>query len=272
MSSEAVEASKAPAQVIHNPARYAALTTVRFFAASYVAFYHTFPAIPHDHAGTALERVFYLGFTGVGFFFVLSGFILATVYPHLAGAVARRRFWVARLARVYPMYIFSVLLDAPRLLLHRIAKFGIVAGSAGTVFTLASHTTMVQAWWPSLGGLNFPTWSLSTEAFFYFVFPFLIAPVSRIRPGVPLIAALVATWALSFVIPALVAPTDPAPSSFLSHLIGRNPLLRVPDFVAGLLLAQLHRSLAARTEGVALRFWRAFSSSPASCSLHVRWR
>lgn len=197
--------------------------------------------MPHDNAGTALERIFYLGFTGVGLFFVLSGFILATVYPRLPNSRARVRFWIASLARIYPMYIVSVLLDVPRLLLFRIAKFGVMTGSAGLAFTLAAHATMLQSWWPSLGGLNFPTWSLSTEAFFYFACPFPIVPLGRVKAIVPLLFALGATWVVSLIVPLIVAPTDPSPSTFVQHLIGRNPLLRLPDFVAVIFLARLHR-------------------------------
>ncbi len=245
MPPEPTDSRDDPSGRIHNPARYASLTVIRFFAASYVALYHTFPFVPHDHAGTALERFFYLGFTGVGLFFVLSGFILATVYPRLPNSRTRIRFWVARLARIYPMYILSVLLDVPRLLMFRIAKFGVMAGSAGLAFTLTAHVAMLQSWWPSLGGLNFPTWSLSTEAFFYFAFPFVIVPLSRLKSIGPLLCALAGTWVASLIVPLIVAPTDPSPSSFVQHLIGRNPVLRLPDFVAGILLAQLHRSLTA---------------------------
>ena len=153
------------------------------------------------------------------------------------------RFWIASLARIYPMYIVSVLLDVPQLLLFRIAKFGVMTGSAGLAFTLAAHATMLQSWWPSLGGLNFPTWSLSTEAFFYFAFPFLIVLLGRVKAIVPLLFVLGATWVVSLIVPLIVAPTDPSPSTFVQHLIGRNPLLRLPDFVAGIFLAQLHRRL-----------------------------
>ena len=46
------------------------------------------------------------GFVGVNFFFVLSGFIIAYTYQEnlLNRKLDKRTFWVARMARVYPLH------------------------------------------------------------------------------------------------------------------------------------------------------------------------
>jgi peptidoglycan/LPS O-acetylase OafA/YrhL len=47
---------------------------------------------------------------GVSFFFVLSGFILTYVYPSLDAPGAVRRFLVARVARIWPAHLATLLL------------------------------------------------------------------------------------------------------------------------------------------------------------------
>jgi peptidoglycan/LPS O-acetylase OafA/YrhL len=83
-----------------------ALTSSRFFAALYVVLFHlqTCQLI----AGPSWFRKFCsIGYTGVSFFFVLSGFIL--VYTYAGRDQSAREFWRARFARVYPAYAFSLL-------------------------------------------------------------------------------------------------------------------------------------------------------------------
>ena len=52
------------------------------------------------------------GFVGVSFFFVLSGFIIAYNYQEklLEKTATKRTFWVARLARIYPLHLLTLLI------------------------------------------------------------------------------------------------------------------------------------------------------------------
>src|SRR5882762_3313186 len=78
-----------------------ALTTLRFFAAAMIVVHHSRGnfGIPSDWAvHLPLDQ-------GVSFFFVLSGFILVYVYPRLDTWDARRKFWLARFARIWPAHI-----------------------------------------------------------------------------------------------------------------------------------------------------------------------
>src|SRR5262245_29413979 len=82
------------------PARLNALTGLRFVAAAMIVAAHarwlniSFPAA-FDH--------------GVSFFFVLSGFILAYVYPRLPTWTATANFLVARIARLWPAHCVGLL-------------------------------------------------------------------------------------------------------------------------------------------------------------------
>ena len=91
--------------------RLHALTTLRFFAALHVVLFHMrvigiLPGGPWWYQNFAS-----IGFVGVNFFFVLSGFIL--VYTYDGPSLNVRRFWWARFARIYPAYILSLIVAAP---------------------------------------------------------------------------------------------------------------------------------------------------------------
>src|SRR5271155_1236018 len=83
-----------------------ALTSLRFFAALWVVLFHV-NAIGLNRGGSKVYLAFaLLGYVGVSFFFVLSGFIL--VYVYAGRQIQKRRFWQARFARVYPAYLFAL--------------------------------------------------------------------------------------------------------------------------------------------------------------------
>ena len=66
------------------------LTSFRFFAAMAIVCFHSIGGA-HDYLRS-----------GVTFFYVLSGFVLAYVHPSLSGSVEFLRFWVSRIARIWP--------------------------------------------------------------------------------------------------------------------------------------------------------------------------
>ena len=82
-----------------------ALTSARFFAALHVALYHLIH--PFKIWGI-FAPVMSAGYTGVSFFFVLSGFILTYAHgtEYEAGRGNAQKFWIARFARIYPVYLF----------------------------------------------------------------------------------------------------------------------------------------------------------------------
>jgi peptidoglycan/LPS O-acetylase OafA/YrhL len=53
------------------------------------------------------------GYVSVSFFLLLSGFVLAYNYRERAdrGLMRARTFWKARFSRIYPVYLFSLLMS-----------------------------------------------------------------------------------------------------------------------------------------------------------------
>jgi peptidoglycan/LPS O-acetylase OafA/YrhL len=150
--------------------RLDSLTGLRFFAALAVVIYHLplFCGVAFYGQGAAPW-----GYLGVQFFFVLSGFVL--VWTARAGDTPAA-FWRRRFARVYPLYL---VMFVPGVFLGIIGR-AIEPVSAGAVLL---SLPMLQAWVPvGVSGLvlhnaNAPSWSLSNEAFFYAVFPWLATRV-----------------------------------------------------------------------------------------------
>jgi peptidoglycan/LPS O-acetylase OafA/YrhL len=230
------------------PPRFEGLTTLRFLAAFHVILFHLKvegilaggPWWYQNFAGT--------GYVGVNFFFVLSGFIL--VYTYAASDLEPRRFWQARFARIYPAYLFSLVVTAPFFLFavrHLNLPFFSWSKrhlSLAAVLTLA----LLQAWVPQ-GALtwNPVSWSLSVEGFFYSVFPFLLNWTGALRRRRLLSwIAVFSLASLALSVGYMLVHPDGATkinstevTLFWKNVLSFNPLVRLPEFIVGVLTGRL---------------------------------
>lgn len=155
------------------------LTSVRFFAALFVVLFHGWVVVPsHQNQHNLLSRTISYGYISVSFFFMLSGFILAIVYLRPGKPIRLKRFFLSRFARIYPLYLVAVLIDVPRFL--HVQRSVLHRPHGQTAETVLATLGLVQAWFPTLHNLDGPSWSLSAEAFFYLLFPFLGVFLSRL--------------------------------------------------------------------------------------------
>ena len=223
-----------------------ALTSLRFFAAAYFLLYH-YTSIP----GSIFESQFVrLGYTGVSFFFVLSGFILAHNYKQVdfGTAGARSRYALARFSRIYPVYMLSLLAGLPFLL------FSLSKMTPGATATLATSSLLVaplgvQAWLPGAAcSLNCPSWSISVEAFFYLMLPFLLAPIIRtplrwllatLSCWLAVTAVYVWTWATLSSEGSILLPQPGPTQEIAAQWIKYVPPGRLPEFCLGIVLCAL---------------------------------
>lgn len=217
--------------------RLDALTGLRFIAAAHVLLFHyvrhsfeTWPVAAHIVGS---------GYAAVGLFYVLSGFILVVVYGDRdLDRSARRRFWLARFAKVYPAYLLATVLWLP---LALSAGFDNRVQWAG----LASLFAM-QAWFPALvTAWNTPAWSVSVEAFFYALFPLAVIPIRRMGRR-QVWAFLTVVWGLSLLAPLMYQvlshnPVDADTESISVEIIKFNPMVRLPEFLFGMGLGRLYR-------------------------------
>jgi peptidoglycan/LPS O-acetylase OafA/YrhL len=179
------------------------LTSLRGIAAVAVTGYHLF----WMWAGVTFFSRAYLG---VDFFFLLSGFVLAHVYQE---GVSLRSFFIARVARTYPLHLFMLVLFLP--------AFG--KGPSYETFPLLCNLAMTQVIC-GVGSWNPPSWSLSAEWFAYLLFPFALAPVQRCPPWLA-VTALVCCVAVMA-----------ASAEHLSATFGILALCRsMPEFLIGMI-------------------------------------
>ena len=214
-----------------------ALTSLRFFAASWVVLFHVHE-IGLNRGGSAPYLSFaLLGYLGVSFFFVLSGFIL--VYVYSGRQVTKRQFWQARFARIYPVYLFS-LLAAVGTLMH---FWPVIQQQHLGALTLVSYPLLLEAWFPQLLLTWSPVaWTLSVEAVFYLLFPFILPLLEKLEWR-HLRLCLVGFWftsllfTISYVLlhPDGVVHTAIADNDlFWLGVIKLNPIVRLPEFLLGM--------------------------------------
>src|SRR5712672_2496677 len=219
--------------------RLPALTSLRFIAALHVVIFH-FLAMQILGGPGWYQKLASIGYVGVSFFFVLSGFIL--VYTYAGRPMILKEFWRARFARVYPAYVFSLLFTAPwfffAVLTMNIPFFA--WAKAHLKLILLMVPSLLQAWVPQAAlSWNPVAWSLSVEAFFYLLFPFLLVfLVRRSQPQLFLIAAgsWLATLALSgsYVLlnpDHLAVVNADVLGAFWLNALKFNPLARLPEYL-----------------------------------------
>ena len=207
----------------HGPERLDALTGLRFVAAAAVSLSHLQLWLHLDewNLGT-------LGSSGVGFFFVLSGFILAHVYRSGNRSLEPVPFYMARFARIWPVHATCLFL--------MIGANGVGPSKEPVTAThrIVEHALLLQSWTTDIHwahSLNGPAWSLSVEAFFYALFP-LLANLGMRR----LLALLGTCWLVNATVYWLLdgSAADPAMRSVWECVAVTAPPLRLQEFVLGI--------------------------------------
>jgi peptidoglycan/LPS O-acetylase OafA/YrhL len=245
--------------------RLPGLTGVRFVAAAAVVVGHAFMFLVQPSQPSAILNVIStLSGFGMTLFFVLSGFV---IHMNYAGMVSTREglrnFFVARFARLYPLYVALLVLD---LAFHH---------PLGRLVSIPFYLTLTQTWFylpvdgaalvSQFGVMPQVSWSISTEWFFYFAFPLLAAGIvfSREKPrriALAILLLCVAGLTMSFVLnfersaildfgrhrygPISEGPLD----SFYRWLAYFSPYVRIFEFILGCLTSALVSSLNSPTK------------------------
>ena len=204
------------------------------------SFYYS--GVPIFHAFAAR-----LAYFGMALFFVLSGFVIqynyASSFASQPLGAATYRFFVARFARLYPLYIISI-----------ICSLNYFPPSTFGPRVILTYLTLTQSWLNVQLATFAPDWSISAEWFFYFAFIPLTFAVAGLRrptlalailcgPGAVVLAALFYYWhgpltefAHSWFWHRAGISADPW--SWFSYF---SPYLRLLEFLAGVLAAKSYQ-------------------------------
>jgi len=235
------------------PAPLKALTGLRCFAAINIVFFH----FSDPRWFGFLAPVVNAGFISVSYFILLSGFVLAYNYAERArnGQLDRKRFYEARFTRIYPIYFLSLLLSIGQLKTeyptHTHAMFW-----TGVVLT----PLLLQGWVPAIATfMNTPAWTMSAEAFYYTIFPWL-GKWKRPARMAPHLVKMAGIWALGLIPGALYIAFNP---DGIPHpdrwsygpwlwALKYTPLPHLASFVFGVMLASLDQMIKRSSR---LRLW-----------------
>jgi peptidoglycan/LPS O-acetylase OafA/YrhL len=198
----------------------------------------------HDPFLGSFTGNFESGKVGVGFFFLLSGFILTYTY-HAAfrekiAAGAARDFYVARFARIYPVHIVAMILAVVVLSLSDAGAHW--RSAEPRALEIVTQTLLVQAWLPNLTiamGANSVDWTISVEAFFYSLFPLLAYLGNRYVAGLSICRIAALALALWFATAVFAVGGHWRSGELERWSLYVLPLTRLPDFLVGMLLGYI---------------------------------
>lgn len=208
--------------------KIAPLTSLRFFAALGVFLIHynqLFMRNTNDLI-VALRPIFSEGYLWVGFFFILSGFIISYSQDNKKNKDSPFSFLTKRLARIYPVHLLMLLFFC--LYFYDTWVMGQQLSIFYNIFLVQSLVPASNAYW----GYNAVSWSISTEAIFYIAFIFLLPLKTKHLLSLFIIITL--TILLSHMY-------DFKNRDIMVWFYYINPISRSVDFMAGMLLYRLHK-------------------------------
>jgi peptidoglycan/LPS O-acetylase OafA/YrhL len=231
------------------------LAWLRFGLALYLILFHTLP--DYTDLPNWLYQAVSAGYVSTSTFFVLSGCVLAHAYLSDDGElrVSVQRFLATRFLTMYPLHVIGfglaalimwgqylangaiyAVADIPTALkaLNNEALFVLLQPITIGLNAMA-HLLLLHAWNPFYMTFNIPSWSISTLAFFYVVFALIGGAVMSVRrPWLMLMLLMVVNLA-----PPVFFILTSNFSSTATGFLHTNPLIRLPEFLAGIVLCRL---------------------------------
>ena len=206
----------------------------------------------HSHWGWLAYLIFFR-FLAVDGFFMLSGCLLALHYwDHFTPDISSRqidRFYLKRLARIYPLHLFATALIGLYALLnipHPISSGLQVVIFEHWLLTGLLNLLLMQGWGiVPVASWNEPAWTLSILFLLYVLFPNLVLIARRIRQLGGAGSQAVAAWAPLWLIAGLLVGYYVLRQwvDFGSNSDGAGAIVRgLVMFICGMALARLQQA------------------------------
>jgi peptidoglycan/LPS O-acetylase OafA/YrhL len=206
------------------------ITFTRFLAAFTIVVFH-FGRDVFPFNMPSIENLFAVH-RDVSYFFLLSGFVMTMAYIHRTKTVTTMRYWAACILRLYPVYLLGLILILIGYAVHGLHSID------GT--SLMVNIFALQAWSPGYClSFNFPTWAVSVQLFFYFLFPFLLAFLKKVSASAQ-ITITILFWLLTQILYVLLIQGKGTPgNTTLIWLLKYSPLFQTSCFLFGVTGAML---------------------------------
>jgi len=267
------------------------LTGLRFAAAVCVLLSHAIPKIaPFESTPVAVRLLSSLSAEGISLFFVLSGFVIFYNYARTIGSAAGLwSFFAARFARLYPLYFVGMSYDL-------LMKLSYDQLPSPKLAALPYYATLTQSWFfipigdnaliYQFGLVPQISWSISTEWFFYLVFPLICVAIASLRSASARLWAAAVVSIVASAIAAVLVLNAPLlwhygveifghaasgfQDSFYRWLMYFSPYTRVFEFLLGCFVAAIFEKLDAPTDAEErLGVWLTFAALAAVALIHV---
>ncbi len=216
------------------------LTALRFVFALMVFLLHICNSRIAMHFDSQTQwlaiNIFKEGYIGVGFFFILSGFIMAYTYKDkfVKKRITKINFWVLRFARIYPLHLLTLFASIPLLMLWNFNMNDMMGLPFAVNFYLLQAYILPEGNW--FWSFNSVSWSISNEAFFYLLFPAIIFLLTK-----NLKFFIIAVLFACAIIPILMYET--LETGFRPEWFYIHPVFRLVDFLVGILLFEIYIKL-----------------------------
>lgn len=202
------------------------LTSLRFIIALIVFLFHCKIHFGYKFGVKIIDNFLLNGAAFMTAFFVLSGYIMSYVYFKTDFRQKNEvfTFYLKRFARIYPVYIIATITY------FIFVKPNIPYSGGDWLRIIVNDLFVTQAFFPSMFqlGINGGTWSISVEAFFYFLFPILLT-FFRKKPDILLCIGLFLTLVITMNIYGENHSIRSQIKTFYS-----NPIMRVNEFMVGM--------------------------------------
>ena len=206
--------------------KYNQFEIFRFIGAISVIIFHT---ARNTDFYNKIPILFQNGSIWVYFFFVLSGFMLT--YSYSDKEVNIKKFYLTRLFKFYPTYIFSLLL----LFVYSIKYKEKLVYSIFMIQSLIWGKATDQNY-------NYSAWYLSVLAFLILLFPFFLKLLKKF-PKYSIYSAILLSAYTYYTYLIFNKYSD---NSYIYHLINYFPLMHIASFLLGMVLSYKLKNISTK--------------------------
>jgi peptidoglycan/LPS O-acetylase OafA/YrhL len=154
----------------------------------------------------------------------------------LSGVISKKDFYIARIARVFPLHLLTFIIAIPVAFYFSINFF---AKAGLNLFLLQSFIP----YQPIYFSMNAVSWSISDEMFFYLLFPFLLPLLSAILSK----RKTASFFLLGLVVAMVFMLNFVLPEQYKHPFLYISPIIRLVDFTIGILLYEVWLVLKGKT-------------------------